>query len=658
MSFVGETCSLPDAPAKVGTPHAARLAHPVSRIVGTHPPILCYFHIVAKPAWLTPPISLLVILRLLTLVSVSALGWLGWRLISQDRIVEAQRARERLEQSADRIAANLRRRLETAGELQGLLLTMTKDSFSVAPPGRLLYYPQAAPEPEAPGDAFREGETYEFRDRQPLLAIAFYERLARADDAAVRAGALLRLGRVLRKTGRKDQSLAAYQRLEAIPGVRVAGAPAELVARHEICVLRGRQEDAEDLLTGLREARWQLRRGQFEFYWDEASRFAGRHDPPDAARVALAEAATTARDLAAGAHDSEQVAHASGIPILLVWRGPPGHRTVLLATVDSVLRQIAAGEDVYCEALDGDGRHLAGRHDGQGRAVLRGAAGFHIPWTLALTARPGSADAAMLARQRALQTTIGLMMLFLLSGTLFIARAIRRERYVSRLQSDFVSAVSHEFRSPLTSMRQLSEILAEGRVPSEERRQLYYETLVSETNRLERLVETLLNFGRMEARAHKYKFKELDAGQLADHAAAAFELEMRHARHIERAGQGDCWIRADDEALAVALRNLLDNAVKYSPPGARVGVEWTRTGTQVAIQVRDQGVGVPDHERKSIFQKFVRGSAAADLNVKGTGVGLAMVHQIVAAHGGKIRLESEPGTGSRFTILLPAVERT
>ena len=605
------------------------------------------------PAWIRPPSSLLVILRLLTLVSVSALGWLGWRLISQDRLVEAQRARERLEQAADRIAANFRRSVDT-GRLQGLTLTVAKDAFSVAPPGRLLYYPHAAPEPEAPDSGFREGEAYEFREGQPLQAIAFYERLAQANDEAVRAGALLRLGRALRKIGRKEQSLAAYQRLQSIAGVRVAGAPAELVARHEICVLRGHSDDAEILLAGLREARWHLQRGEFEFYWDEASALTGHSQEPDAAQVALAEAAGTAADLAAGAHDPEQVVHAAGFPILLVWRGPPDHRTVLLAPVDSVLRQIAQREDVSCEALDGDGRTLAGRSAGQGRAVLRSAAEFHLPWTLAVTAHPGAADAAMLARQRFLLTTVGLMMLFLLAGTYFIARAIRREAYVSRLQSDFVSAVSHEFRSPLTSMRQLSELLAEGRVPSEERRQLYYETLVGETQRLERLVETLLHFGRMEARAQKYKFAELDAGELAEHAAAEFERELGHSRQIERAGPRDCRIRADAEALEVALRNLLDNAVKYSPPDAHVGVEWTRTGAQVAIQVRDQGVGVAAAERKSIFRKFVRGSAAAALHVKGTGVGLAMVRQIVTAHGGKIHLESEPGRGSRFTILLPA----
>ena len=117
----------------------------------------------------------------------------------------------------------------------------------------------------------------------------------------------------------------------------------------------------------------------------------------------------------------------------------------------------------------------------------------------------------MTAPQSFLLLGILVMVLFLIFGTYFIARAIRREAETLRMQSAFVSAVSHEFRSPLTSLRQMSEILALGRVPSEERRQLYYETLVGETSRLQRLIESLLNFGKMEAGARRYHFEALDA---------------------------------------------------------------------------------------------------------------------------------------------------
>jgi signal transduction histidine kinase len=226
------------------------------------------------------------------------------------------------------------------------------------------------------------------------------------------------------------------------------------------------------------------------------------------------------------------------------------------------------------------------------------------------------------------------------------------------MQSDFVSAVSHEFRSPLTSMRQLSEILALGRVPSEERKQIYYETLVKETTRLQRLVESLLNFGRMEAGARKYRFEELDAGALVRHVAAEFDQQVaeRGWRIAARGPEASCWIEADPDALSVAVRNIIDNAVKYSGGNPTVSVEWGVQNGAVTIGVRDQGPGIPESEREAIFQKFVRGAAASSANVKGSGVGLAMVRHIIDAHGGEIKLESAIGSGSTFTILLPAVQ--
>ncbi|MBZ5586651.1 MAG: hypothetical protein LAQ30_31585 [Acidobacteriia bacterium] len=118
---------------------------------------------------------------------------------------------------------------------------------------------------------------------------------------------------------------------------------------------------------------------------------------------------------------------------------------------------------------------------------------------------------------------------FAFFGAYFIARAIRSEAVVSRMQSDFVSAVSHEFRSPLTSIRQLSEILAFGRAPSEERRQVYYETLVREASRLQRLVESLLNFGRMEAGARRYRFEELEVSALVRGGGSNWRDPMRDA---------------------------------------------------------------------------------------------------------------------------------
>jgi signal transduction histidine kinase len=139
-------------------------------------------------------------------------------------------------------------------------------------------------------------------------------------------------------------------------------------------------------------------------------------------------------------------------------------------------------------------------------------------------------------------------------------------------------------------------------------------------------------------------------------AEFAPQLEAQ-GRHIELSGtEMPLKIDADPEAISVALRNLVDNAIKYSPGRPTVWIDWGPFHHYVAIRVRDEGPGIPESERRKIFRRFVRGSAAASTNAKGSGVGLAMVRHIVAAHGGEITVSSEAGQGSVFTMLLPEVK--
>lgn len=626
--------------------------------------------------WLKPPRSLLTILFLVTLVSVSALGWFGWKLLDQERVVESQRARERLEQAADRIAAIAREALAETGERlgtwliappsdgkpeEGLLLITTGSGLSAIPSQRLLYRPLPSPQPEDFTNTFADGEVFEFQQALPQRAIEWYRRLADSKNPGVRAGALMRMARVLRKSGRREEARAAYLMLAGIGGpageARVAGVPAELTARHALIELSGLKADAQALKQDLLQARWPLTRGQFRYYWTEASRLSGNPEPVPAEATALSEAVAQGwREF-----DREQSPRGQttlwvdGHPWFLIWRGVPGHKAVLVTRPESLLKPIFAGGDVSCAAVDGEGRVVAGRRNGTGHAAVRTPAETQLPWTLYLTGAQGLNEAGMLVRQRFLLLVTAVMVFFLIAGAYFIARAIRGDLAVARMQSDFVSAVSHEFRSPLTSIRQLSEILALGRIPNEARRHLYYQTLVSETTRLQRLVEALLNFGRMEAGIRQYRFEPLDAATLVARVAAEFETQIAGSgRHIELEGlKGRCTIDADPEALSVALRNLVDNALKYAPDCPTVWVQWGVEKSHVAISVRDRGPGIRASEKRAIFRKFVRGSAAEAGNVKGSGVGLAMVRHIVAAHGGDVRLASEPGSGSVFTILLP-----
>jgi signal transduction histidine kinase len=615
-----------------------------------------------------PPATLLPILFCITLVAVSAIGWFGWQLLDQERAVEAQRARESLEQVADGIAARAREAFAEAPPAggppdQGLLLNIAGyntagTSVSASPASRFLFRPEPETDPDPYQDAFNEGEALEFQQPDAVRALDWYRPLAESQNPVLRAGALMRIARVLRKTGRNDDALATYRKMARNGPAQLTGGPADLIARHAICELSNSRSDAAALKNDLAGGRWNLTRGEFEFYWSESSRLSGDPSPAPAEATLLSGAVSEGwSDLT---NDSsprgQRTIWMQGVPVFLIWRGAPASRSVLVIRPESLFRRVFSGDEYACAVVDNEGRVLAGHRDNSTRATVRTVAETQLPWTLYVSATPFAAEAGMAARQRFLVLTTGFMSLFLIGGAYFIAHAIRKDREISRMQSDFVSAVSHEFRSPLTSIRQLSEMLALNRVPSEGRRQVYYETLVRESTRLERLIEGLLNFGRMEAGAGPYRFDEVEVAALAAGVAAEFAPQMAgQGRSIEFEGASEgCRIHADPEALTVALRNLVDNALKYSPDSPAVRVAWTRRQSRVAIEVKDTGLGITSEERKAIFGKFIRGSAAARANVKGSGVGLAMVRHIVEAHGGDITLASELGRGSTFTMLLPA----
>jgi signal transduction histidine kinase len=308
---------------------------------------------------------------------------------------------------------------------------------------------------------------------------------------------------------------------------------------------------------------------------------------------------------------------------------------------------------------DPEGRVIHGNGAPRAQAAFRAAAMTGLPWSLtAISLADPSPSASLTARRRLLIAGLGIFALVLGLGSVLIARAISREFAVARLQSDFVSAVSHEFRTPLTSIRQLAEMLARGRMESEQHKQRAYELMLGESDRLRRLVESLLDFGRMQARQYKFRSENLEAAQLTRSIAEEFQETVR-SRGYAIDFKGPCqatWIRGDREALGGALWNLLDNAVKYSLEKKEVHVTVSSCNGNVEVSVSDRGAGIAREELKRIFSKFYRGANAKKQGTKGTGIGLAIVKEIVEAHGGTVRVSSELGQGSEFTMVLPCRE--
>jgi signal transduction histidine kinase/tetratricopeptide (TPR) repeat protein len=639
--------------------------------------------------WLRPPRRTLVVFLSLMLVLGGALGWLGRQLLKQDRALEGQRVQERLELAADHMAVALQQSLTDLESYLSfvpspgakeppdgvLVLQVTKHAVNAYPPGALLYCPAIPDGEEPPATTFAAGETLEYQRNDPAQAADVFRKLARSQDPGVRAGALLRLGRNLRKSGRPEEALKAYDELAQLGRTSVLGLPAELMAREARCTVLeaiGKREELQKEASLLRSAlwsgRWSLLRPAWEFHVDEARRWSGAIPLTEHGQNALALSIATESTCVQWAAEPEskgrRILKIEGRPVLISWAGTSDRLAAVLAGpgyLGTKWTETLQGRRVQGALIDADGQVLIGSFNKSGPQAVRTAPATSLPGTLHTTIADPSADEAGVAgRRRLLLSGLAVLALMLLAGSYFIMRSIDRERAVARLQSEFVSAVSHEFRTPLTSLRQLSEMLSKGRVPTEDLKQKSYDILSRESERLQRLVESLLDFGRIEARAFRYHFEHLDPVTLVGDLVAEFqEKAATQGYHVELdlAG-GYPLVRADREALGLALRNLLDNAVKYSPDCRTVWVEMMHERDRLAIRVRDQGMGIPASEQKEIFKRFVRGTGSRTANIQGTGIGLAMARHIVEAHGGEILLESKPGRGSTFTILLPLEKTT
>ena len=635
--------------------------------------------------WLHAPSRSLVLFLVATVVPAAAVVWLSWRLLEQDRALEDQRVQERLDHVADLVAAEIERRL-TAIEADpfalkarlsddALIVRFSSHQVEVRPAGRLLFFPYL-PQPEAPpASVFAEGEALEFRQQNLATAIEAYRGLARSKDSLIRAGALVRLARCLRKADRDQEALAVYEELASLGSTPVGGVPAELLGQQARCVLLkelGQQQElaraAGALDDDLQHGRWPLDRASYEFYTQEARRYLGGRPERTERQNSLALAAAVESlwsewqsiQGGEGALRGRRTIRVRDSSVLAIWNSSPQKLAALVAGpgyVGSQWSGIWEAHGVRLSLSDTEGHPFLGQPAGPGQPqAVRMAADVGLPWILRVASAGDNAGLVQLAaRRRTMLAGLGLMGLVVVVAGYSIARAMTREVAVARLQSDFVSAVSHEFRSPLTSMRHLTELLEVGIVTSADRRQQYYSMLGRETRRLHRLVESLLNFGRMEAGKLGYHFEQLDPGEAVKEVVAEFRDEVSTPHRIELITNGPLPpIWADREALGRALWNLLDNAVKYSPQGDAVEVRLAGEDGGLAIAVCDHGLGIQGSEQKEIFRKFVRGTASKGAGVKGTGIGLAMVQHIVKAHHGEVRLESEPGRGSTFTVLLPS----
>ena len=243
----------------------------------------------------------------------------------------------------------------------------------------------------------------------------------------------------------------------------------------------------------------------------------------------------------------------------------------------------------------------------------------------------------------------------LVTGAVLVLVFLRREAQLSKLQMDFVSKVSHELRTPLTSIRLFVETLQLDRARDEAERRLCLDVLDQETARLSVRIERLLDWGRMEAGRRVYELVPDSLAAALSEAVETFEGTVVATDREVRISLPDHLPRVDlDRAAFVdALLNLLSNAHKYSPETSPIEVTVTTAPGVVRGSVADRGIGIPRREHRAIFQKFYRVDERLSSSVEGSGLGLSIVGHVMSGHGGRVEVDSEPGRGSTFTLVLP-----
>ncbi|MGQ0542040.1 MAG: sensor histidine kinase [Blastocatellia bacterium] len=289
------------------------------------------------------------------------------------------------------------------------------------------------------------------------------------------------------------------------------------------------------------------------------------------------------------------------------------------------------------------------------KSIIAGTNTSDDPWRLDVQHASGSID-AYIRGERNKSFALGLSIYLLLVGSILaiVLSALRSKRFAQR-QIDFVSSVSHEFRTPLAVIYSAGENLADGVTKDREQILRYGQLIKGEGKKLSGMVEQILEFAGARSGRKKYSFTEINIADVLKNALAecspmieekGFEVETNIAPDLPT-------LNADHEALSTAIQNLLQNAVKYSNGNRWLRLSAENGNARVKISVEDRGIGISGDDLRQIFEPFFRTKDVVDAQIHGNGLGLSLVKEIIEAHGGMVDVSSEAGKGSKFTIELP-----
>jgi signal transduction histidine kinase len=609
------------------------------------------------------------------LVPAGVLVGLAGRIVYEDRELAAKRAVDQRSAAVEQLRRELSSRLEAIKlqEINGLMRsadsTRVPDSenpaviFTARLEGDRLLLPWEVPAPAASALFARhrqEGEAQEFTGKDFAGAAAAYRlALASAHDPGESAEARLLLARALSKVGKTEEASAVYEALLHDPshardeqgvGYRIYAAERLIAAQREpaaVLSLLRKEINSERRLT------------LPELYMLRSLFSSGPGVLPDAqtgrrisARIAEMERANAligdfprlrARIESGNAPGGSVWVPFGAEPWLVTMTAPIPPLPGLVIAVSPAM-VVPPGVKLLSHPVEG-----AALTDALGESFP----GLQVEWTDTRFREAGRQGLPVGILLAGLALVLGVAVF----GGYLLLRDVNRDVRMTEVRSQFVASVSHELKTPLTAIRMFAETLAMGRSRDEHTKSEYLETIVNESERLARLVDNVLDFSKIEQGKKIYRLRPVRLEDVADSAARAmqfplaqqgFQLRFSIERDIPE-------LRADPDAIQQAILNLLTNAMKYSGDAREIDLRLGARNGDAVIEVVDHGLGMAADEQKHIFEKFYRAPSHESRLIAGTGLGLTLVAHIVKAHGGRVEVESAPGSGSTFSILLPVL---
>jgi signal transduction histidine kinase len=595
------------------------------------------------------------------LVPAMVLIGLATRIMNQDRELAAKRALDQRRAAVDQLRRELSARLEAIKlqEINRLIRALPAGHpeesenpavvFTATLEGDQLRLPWEGPAPEESAEFAKnrkEGETQEFVKKDAAAAAAAYQSaLASAHNASERAEARLLLARMLSKNGSVEEADRLYLALLNDPsdardsegvGYRFYAAEQLLDAKREASAVTSflrREADGEEHLT-LREL-YMIR-----------TLTGSDPEPRVSQRITeLEQAAAMTKDIARLRAQIE-----NGAAWIPYGQGSSASEAPWLVTiVPPEARLPGLVVAVFSDKVAPPGVKLLA-HASEGESLGEMFPGLRAGWS----------DSRFLEVQQGLPkglwtAALALVLGIALFGGYLLLRDVNRDVRVAEVRTQFVASVSHELKTPLTAIRMYAETLAMGRSRDEQTRSEYLETIVNESERLARLVDNVLDFSKIEQGKKIYRLRPTRLEDVAGSAVRAMQFPLaQQGFQLHFSIQPDMpELKADPDAIQQAILNLLTNAMKYSGDAREIDLRLAARNGDAVIEVADHGLGMQPEEQKRVFEKFYRAPSHESRLIAGTGLGLTLVAYIAKAHGGRVQVESSPGAGSTFSILIP-----